>query len=172
MKYKFTKEEIQEAANKSLSMAETCRVLGIRPVGGNYRTLKSKFKAFETDISHFTGSAWNVGKRYKSFSKTIDLKDILVVDSTYASSDRLKKRLFKEGIFQRKCASCELEHWMGKPIPTELDHINGINTDNRKENLRILCPNCHAQTDTYRGKSKVSYLSEKREIEYRKYKDK
>ena len=42
---------------------------------------------------------------------------------------------------------------MGKPIPLELHHINGINTDNRLENLKFLCPNCHAFTDSYRGKN-------------------
>lgn len=52
-----------------------------------------------------------------------------------------------------KCESCNLEEWLGNKIPLELDHINGVNNDNRIENLRILCPNCHALTPTYRGKN-------------------
>lgn len=59
--------------------------------------------------------------------------------------------------------------WNGMPIPLELDHINGINTDHRLENLQILCPNCHAQTSNYRGRNKLSALSEKKGVEARKF---
>ena len=51
------------------------------------------------------------------------------------------------------CEECGLAVWNGRPIPLELDHVNGRYTDNRLENLRILCPNCHAQTPTYRAKN-------------------
>jgi 5-methylcytosine-specific restriction endonuclease McrA len=67
--------------------------------------------------------------------------------------------LINEGIKEHKCELCGITEWNGKPAPIELDHINGKHTDNRIENLRILCPNCHAQTPTWR-KSKSSLKQE------------
>ena len=67
-------------------------------------------------------------------------------------SDKLKIRLIKERILEPVCAVCGLAYWMQQDIPLELDHKNGDHNDNRKENLQLVCPNCHAQTDTYRVK--------------------
>lgn len=78
--------------------------------------------------------------------------------SYYLGSDRtiqgytLKLRLFRDGYKSKQCEMCGLVEWNGQPAPLELDHINGVNSDNRLENLRILCPNCHAQTPTHCGK--------------------
>lgn len=80
------------------------------------------------------------------------LNKILVANSTY-QTDKLRKRLLKEGIKKHVCEVCSRTKWMNKPIPLELDHLNGINTDHRLKNLRLICPNCHAQTDNYRGKN-------------------
>jgi len=174
MKHKITKEQLQHAASNSLSIAEVCRLLNIRPVGGNHKTVKKRLREYCIDTSHFTGSGWNTGKRYKPIKKVESLDTILVENSQYTSTYHLKTRLLKEGILQAKCECCGLAEWMGEPIPTELDHINGINTDHRLENLRILCPNCHSQTPTFRnkrGKAKLSALSERREVEYRKFRE-
>lgn len=101
--------------------------------------------------------------RSNKSSTKYDLKDILVENSTYANISRLKERLLKEGLLEYKCALCgNTGEWLGNPLSLQLDHINGIHTDNRIQNLRILCPNCHSQTETYgskRGaKSKVKPL--------------
>ena len=63
--------------------------------------------------------------------------------------NHVKRRLLAEGILENCCAQCGLSSWRGKPLSVQIDHINGINTDNRLENLRMLCPNCHSQTDTF-----------------------
>jgi 5-methylcytosine-specific restriction endonuclease McrA len=83
----------------------------------------------------------------------IPLEKILIENSTYVSSNDLRQRLIKEGIFEYRCMGCGLDTWLDQPIPLELDHINGSRSDQRLENLRLLCPNCHALTPTYRGKN-------------------
>jgi len=67
----------------------------------------------------------------------------------------LKLRLLKGGLLKRECAICGIKDWMNKPLAFDLDHINEINDDNRLENLRILCPNCHSQTETHAGKNRT-----------------
>lgn len=98
----------------------------------------------------FTGQGWNVGLKFKPrISKSLDL--ILTENSTYQSY-KLLKRLIIEGKKEKKCECCGSIKWNGREIPLELHHINGNRTDNRLENLQVLCPNCHALTDNYRGK--------------------
>jgi hypothetical protein len=108
------------------------------------------------DISHLPkGHNWASGEpkqiiKYK-------LEDILVEKSTYTSMASLKNRLRKDLNWEDKCHSCHLTIWLDKPIPLELEHKNGIHNDNRIENLAFLCPNCHALTDTYKGKNIKTY---------------
>ena len=96
------------------------------------------------------------GKTHKS-NKKIDIKNILVENSTYSSTNSLKRRLLREGLLINKCyeQDCGISNWKEKHLSLHLDHINGKNDDNRIENLRLLCPNCHSQTDTYAGKNKI-----------------
>ena len=137
----------------SKSIADVCRNLRIKPNGGNYRIIHKEIKEYNIDTSHFTGQGWNIGLGFKP-KNTKPLEEILTENSHYQSF-KLKKRLFKEGIKEQKCEYCNNTEWMGKPIPLELHHIDGDNTNNKLENLQILCPNCHAQTDTYRGLNRV-----------------
>jgi hypothetical protein len=167
MKYKHTKEELIEAVKQSQSIAALCRFLKIRPVGGNYKTLHHKIKSWEIDTSHFTGKGWNVGLKFKP-NKETPIKEILVENSNYVTGTKLKKRLFKEGLKQEICEMCGINEWNGQKLVLEIDHINGNNLDHRIENIRILCPNCHSQTPTNKGKNKLSALSEKRDVEFRK----
>ena len=147
---KYTLEQLTEAVKESYSMAQVLKRLNVKVAGGNYDTLKKAIKHFDLDVSHFRGKGWNKGG--VSPRKKIELDTVLVENSTYHSY-KLKNRLLKEGIKQHKCEWCGIVEWNGKPAPIELDHINGVRTDNRLENLRILCPNCHAQTKTYRGRN-------------------
>lgn len=84
--------------------------------------------------------------------RIIPLEEILVEGSTY-QSNKLRLRLLKAGLKEYRCEKCNNTEWNDQPIPLELNHINGDNSDNRLENLELLCPNCHAQTDSYRGKN-------------------
>ena len=152
MKNKKTREEIESAAAKSSSIAGMCRLLKLVPSGGNYRIIHNAIEKYKIDTSHFTGQGWNINLKFKPFEGK-KIEEILVENSTYQSY-KLKKRLIAEGIKKSVCESCGESEWLKQPIPLELHHINGNNSDNRLENLRLLCPNCHALTDSYRGKNK------------------
>jgi hypothetical protein len=151
MRHSYTESDLREAVKTSTSIRQVLQKLNIVPAGGNYETTKRRIVKFGIDTDHFTGQGHLRGKTH-SYNK-IPLSEILVPDKLY-SSHKLKNRLIKEGLKKHRCESCGIVEWNGKPAPIELDHIDGNRYNNTIENLRILCPNCHAQTDTYRGRNK------------------
>lgn len=144
----YSEFQLREAVSDSFSLAETLRKLGIEASGGNYATINSRIKRFNIDISHFTGMLWSKGKTIGPKRDTNDYLSNKIRINTHS----LKLRLIKEGVFNHKCYSCGLTTWQNTPIPIELHHIDGNNKNNSLDNLQILCPNCHAQTDNYCSK--------------------
>lgn len=94
------------------------------------------------------------GKGIKKVMPKIPLDEILDGMHPQYQTYNLKNRLLNEGLFENKCSECEIENWNDKPLNMELDHIDGDRTNHRIKNLRLLCPNCHAQTETYRSRNR------------------
>ena len=100
------------------------------------------------------GLRWK-DKNYRSVSPTkIPISEILEGKHPYYQTLKLKKRLIKEGIKKNECEICKISEWNGKSLSMQLDHIDGDSHNHKLENLRMTCPNCHSQTETYCGKNK------------------
>lgn len=143
----------------SSSLREVCLKAGIVDTTGNYNTLKRLIKENNIDISHF--------KRQNNKQQEKHDLDFYLQQGTTITSFRLKQKLLNEGKKQNICEKCGCTEWLGVPIKLELHHINGDNTDNRIENIQLLCPNCHSYTDNYGGKNqkinkKIKLKAEKR----------
>ena len=143
--------DLKKAVKSSSSIRQVIEKLGLIPAGGNYEQIKRAIKEHGIDSSMLTGQGWRRNKTFP-FVPRKELKDILTKENTFQSY-KLKKRLFCDGIKEQKCELCGwAEMSVDGRIPVELDHINGDRHDNRLENLRILCPNCHSLQLTHRGK--------------------
>ena len=148
----YTDQEFIQAVAESTSIRQVLIKLGLKPVGGNYAVAKIRIAKLGLDTNHHTGQSWVKGKNV-TLRKPKPLDEILVENSNYQSY-KLKNRLYEAGLAKPQCYECGLVEWNGKKLSFHLDHINGISNDHRLENLQILCPNCHSQTDTYCGKNK------------------
>lgn len=150
MQYKnYTQEEFIDAVKTSTSIRQVLITLGLAPKGGNYQTVHKQCDQLGLDTSHFTGKGWS---KNKTIGPKRDIQDYLT-NQYPIQSNKLRKRLLAEGLFEHKCYNCGLSEWLNSPIPLELEHINGNHNDNTFSNLTLLCPNCHALTPTYRGKN-------------------
>ena len=148
----WEEHNFKKLCKENYSIMSVLIKLELVPSGANYKKFKQMINRYQIDISHFTGKLWNKGKKI-GFNPIIPLESILIQDSNYLNTSLLKKRLIRANILKYECFICKLDKWLNKPISLQLDHINGINNDNRLENLRLLCPNCHSQTPTFAGKN-------------------
>lgn len=142
MRKMWTLEKLKDAILKSKSQSETLRNLNVPTQGGYYRLLRKDIEDNDISTKH-----WK--KEYKKSESVID--EFFIDGNNTIDGRTLKKNIVRLGLFSYKCSWCNISEWRGKDLVLHLDHINGNNRDNRLENLRFLCPNCHSQTPTYCG---------------------
>ena len=159
---KYTKEWLQELCKDSYSLAEVLKKAGRKQGGGAQETLKKKIAEFNIDTSHFTGQLWNKGKTKETderiaaatLSKEKYNLEEVFCENSLITQKGLRGYVERHQVLEYKCINCGCDgNWQGGKIALEIDHIDGDNTNNELSNLRYLCPNCHALTDTYRGRN-------------------
>ena len=140
----INENEFVKVCNESQSMAKAASELGL-----HFNTFKKyaiKFGCYNTNQS-------GKGLTKKHNGNKIPTDEILEGKHPQYQTNKLRKRLIKEGIKDARCEVCGIVEWLGKPISFELDHIDGNSRNHSLDNLRVVCPNCHSQTETYRGKN-------------------
>ena len=131
----YTENDFIEAVKESKSIAGVLKKLDLRIAGGNYNTVKSYVIKYNLNTDHWKGQGWNKDNRLKDwgdFKRAGNLKQHLITERGHI------------------CEKCKLDDWLGSPIPLELHHKDGNVTNNKIENLELICCNCHSQTDTWR----------------------
>ena len=136
--YRYTDSDIKLAVKASETVAQVLDKLGLVKAGGNYASIKRKISRLGIDASHFKGQGWSCGKALKDFHD-------------YKNMTAIKKRLIEERT--HSCESCDNTEWLSFPIALEVHHVDGIRSNNGRDNLQLLCPNCHSFTDNWRGRN-------------------
>lgn len=135
----ITDQELINYSQDSYSVSDLMKKVGLHPTGSNHKSFKKRIK--------------NLGLTFKirpiNNTKSRPVNDYLFKNGPSIGSSRLRHKLIKFGLKQNNCEQCGINSWNNKPLSLHLDHIDGDNTNNQLSNLRILCPNCHSQTETY-----------------------
>ena len=148
IKYKYTKEILEDAARKSKSYADVIRCLGMKMAGGNHAHIKRQIKKFGIDISHFQDKlyAFKNAARKKAFASRKTYDEVFNLSPEYRLKGKMLTRALIESGTEYKCVKCDVKNtYNGLPITLEVDHVDENWRNNKKENLQFLCPNCHSQ---------------------------
>lgn len=111
----------------------------------SYRECKREFG--------FSAASWAKAVKRGEIKPRPTRKSLHQVLTSKSARHWKKRRLLRDGILEECCCQCGISQWRGRPLAIQIDHINGIHDDWRVENLRMLCPNCHSQTETYGGRN-------------------
>ena len=143
------KELLTKVVSKNYCISDVLREFNLVPAGSNFKTFIKYVNLYKIDFSHFDIKKISLryNKKYRGFKDT----EIFIKNSSYTNTNRLRQRLLKER--KNQCEICKRVSWLKKTIKLELHHIDGNSKNNLKENLLLICPNCHSFTDNYRGKN-------------------
>ena len=147
--YKLSDEQFKALILSSNSCISAMRQMGFTCTAGNARlSVKRRITELAIDISHWQDNTKN------AHAAILTSHDKYFAKDTPHSGGHIRERLLKYNLLEYKCAGCNNRgEWLGAKLRLQVDHINGDHNDNRLENLRFLCPNCHAQTETFAGKN-------------------
>lgn len=144
IRHRVNDDLFRKVCSESRSMAEAAVKLNLH--FNSFKKRAVELKCYEPNQS---------GKGVKKKTPKIPLSEIISKGKfPHYQTYKLKKRLMEEGIKKPVCENCGCSDWLGKPINLELHHVDGNRQNHELKNLRLLCPNCHSQTDTYRAKNK------------------
>lgn len=167
---KYTRELLEPLVKESISVAEVLRKLGKRQEGSITTHVSRVIRKLGIDTSHFLGQSANCGTNHKGGTDKKEWTEILVQrsDDRREKAFRLRRALVESGR-EYRCEWCgNTGEWNEKPLLLTVDHINGDWLDNRLENLRFLCPNCHSLTDNHSGSKGLTELFSRRRSKKRK----
>jgi hypothetical protein len=134
----FSKEEIGKAISETKSMRAAAKYLNVK-----YDTFKKYAECYDLFKTNQAGVGLRKGKIYK------------VSNDVFQNEKEIPSGVLKQWLSDERewvCEECHISEWKGKKLPLEIDHMDGDRFNNLRENLRILCPNCHSLTPTWRGR--------------------
>lgn len=157
---KYTRELLEPLVKESTSIAQVIRKLGLKEAGGTHSHISRKLKKYELDTSHFLGQASNCGKNHTGGPEKKEWQEVLVERKERREKSLVLRRALIESGRKYICEECNQEpEWNGKELRLQVDHKNSDWLDNRPNNLRFLCPNCHTQTIGYNGSKGFAELT-------------
>lgn len=150
MIYTVADSDLADAVAANISMAATVRHVGMSMQGANYRTIRKRILKLGISTDHWLGLKHGTGGR----KTATDLSTVFTITDSPPNMEKIRRLGLVNTFITNVCYECGVAtEWNGKPLSLQLDHVNGNRCDNRVENLRMLCPNCHTQTPTWGSKN-------------------
>lgn len=144
----YNVDDLKVAVEDAICWTDVCRAVNVTCCTYNFKRLQQLCLEHNLDTSHFNRV------RAMRRNKRIWTDEEVFVENCTITRSMLRRVLIRLGFYSGGCQACGIsDTWNDKPLTIEIDHANGIHTDNRRENLRWLCPNCHSQTSTYRRRN-------------------
>lgn len=155
-RYDWSEERVRDAVRRANCWFNCLELLEIPKVGHNYRTLKNKVHYFGIDVSHFNYDYAHLHNGRHYMRQLINRSDAEVFkEGANIKTENLKKEYIRRFMDNKpRCEQCGISDWNGKELVFHIHHIDGNHRNHSRENLVLLCPNCHSQTDTYSNKKR------------------